>query len=288
MHSSTFEDDLFHDGGHHGCSADGNSVIGYGFHSNGRYAQGGVMDERFLPRIREADPHSLINDAGDNLDPERIWQAMMKSEKLGGHGERCVAVGAIDMAVWDATAKIAGKPLFRLLAEKYGRKADPKVFIYSAGCYYQPGKGVKELRAEMRCFVDSGYRVVKMKIGNSIEEDKPPIEGVFEELGGKQNWPWTRTANSIDSKRSPMQGSWSRIHCTGLRSRATLWTSICRRHWLKPTRIRWRREKTYSATRTCGTCCATAKCARTRIGFSVVRQEGWDTSRCIPHGGAIS
>ena len=44
------------------------------------------------------------------------------------------------MAVWDAVAKIAGKPLFRLLAERHGIAADPRVFVYAAGGYYYPGK----------------------------------------------------------------------------------------------------------------------------------------------------
>jgi L-alanine-DL-glutamate epimerase-like enolase superfamily enzyme len=98
---------------------DGRTVVGYGFNSNGRYGQGGLIRERFAPRLKEADPKSLLNDAGDNLDPDRIWAALMKNEKPGGHGERSVAVGTIDMAVWDAVAKIAGKPLFRLLAERH-------------------------------------------------------------------------------------------------------------------------------------------------------------------------
>src|SRR5215469_12659263 len=92
----------------------GRAVIGYGFNSNGRYGQGGLIRERFASRVLEAAPKSLLNDAEDNLDPDRVWQAMMENEKPGGHGERSVAVGTIDMAVWDATAKIAGKPLFRL------------------------------------------------------------------------------------------------------------------------------------------------------------------------------
>ena len=87
---------------------DGRTVIGYGFNSNGRYGQGGLIRERFAPRLREADAASLLNDAGDNLDPDRIWRTLMKNEKPGGHGERSVAVGTIDMAVWDAVAKIAG------------------------------------------------------------------------------------------------------------------------------------------------------------------------------------
>ena len=93
---------------------DGRRVVGYGFNSNGRYGQGGLIRERFAPRILEADPKSLLNDSGDNFDPDHIWTAMMSNEKPGGHGERSVAVGTIDMAVWDAVAKIAGMPLFRL------------------------------------------------------------------------------------------------------------------------------------------------------------------------------
>src|SRR5438128_10407110 len=84
------------------------------------------------------------------LDPDRLWAAMMRDEKPGGHGERSVAVGAIDMAVWDAVAKVAGKPLFRLLAERHGREADPHVFVYAAGGYYAPDQGTGALRAELR------------------------------------------------------------------------------------------------------------------------------------------
>ena len=101
---------------------DGRRVVGYGFNSNGRYGQGGLIRERFRNRILEAEPRSLLDDQRTNLDPHRIWAAMMANEKPGGHGERSVAVGTLDMAIWDAVAKIAGKPLFRLLAEKKGRR----------------------------------------------------------------------------------------------------------------------------------------------------------------------
>src|SRR5512133_3648492 len=99
---------------------DGRRVVGYGFNSNGRYGQGALMRERFFPRLMAADPQSLVDEANDNLDPSRIWATLMANEKPGGHGERSVAVGTIDMAVWDAVAKIARKPLFRLLAERHG------------------------------------------------------------------------------------------------------------------------------------------------------------------------
>src|SRR6187431_1457177 len=152
---------------------DGRRVVGYGFNSNGRYGQGGLIRERFRNRIIEADPNSLLDNAGTNLDPHRIWAAMMSNEKPGGHGERSVAVGTLDMAVWDAVAKIAGKPLFRLLAERHDREANPKVYVYAAGGYYYPGKGIEQLRAEMRSYLNRGYNVVKMKIGGApIDEDR--------------------------------------------------------------------------------------------------------------------
>ena len=163
---------------------DGKPVIGYGFNSNGRYGQGGLIRERFAERVTGADPASLLDATGENLDPDRVWAAMMSNEKPGGHGERSVAVGTIDMAVWDAVAKIEGKPLFRLLAERHGREADPRVFVYAAGGYYYPGKDMAALCAEMRGYIDRGYNVVKMKIGGeSLADDARRIEAVLAEIG---------------------------------------------------------------------------------------------------------
>jgi L-alanine-DL-glutamate epimerase-like enolase superfamily enzyme len=165
---------------------DGRRVVGYGFNSNGRYGQGGLIRERFAPRLLEARPETLLDHDGENFDPDRVWRAMMTNEKPGGHGERSVAVGTIDMAVWDAVAKIAGKPLFRLLAERYGKEADPRVFVYAAGGYYYPDKNLAMLCAEMRSYLDRGYTVVKMKIGGAeMADDRRRIEAVLEELDGQ-------------------------------------------------------------------------------------------------------
>ena len=164
---------------------DGKPVVGYGFNSNGRYAQGALLRERFIPRIMAADPKELICPEGGNLDPFRIWDVMMANEKPGGHGERSVAVGVIDMAVWDAAAKIEGKPLYRLLADRYrGGSADDRVFVYAAGGYYYPGKDLDALKAEMQRYLDMGYRVVKMKIGGAdLPEDLRRIECVLDLVG---------------------------------------------------------------------------------------------------------
>jgi L-alanine-DL-glutamate epimerase-like enolase superfamily enzyme len=160
---------------------DGKPVVGYGFNSNGRYGQGALMRERFIPRVLQADPASLLDEAGTNLDPHKVWATMFTNEKPGGHGERSVAMGTIDMAIWDAVAKIAGQPLYQLLAERYGTgQANRKVFVYAAGGYYYPGKDDRQLQDEMRSYLDRGYTVVKMKIGGApLAEDQRRIESVL-------------------------------------------------------------------------------------------------------------
>jgi L-alanine-DL-glutamate epimerase-like enolase superfamily enzyme len=167
---------------------DGKPVVGFGFNSNGRYDQSCLLRTRFIPRLMSAEPESLLDHERSNIDPQKVWDRLMSNEKPGGHGERSVAVGVIDMAVWDAVAKIEGKPLYRLLAERYRNgECDASVFVYAAGGYYYPGKNLSALQDEMRRYLDLGYRVVKMKIGgDSLEDDLRRIDAVLEIVGSGQ------------------------------------------------------------------------------------------------------
>lgn len=164
---------------------DGQPVTGFGFCSNGRYAQSGIIRERLVPRILEAAPATLVDDRSDNLDPEAIWAAMMSNEKPGGHGDRAFAAAAIDMAVWDAVAKIAGVPLWKLLSDRYnGGRIDERVLVYSGGGYYYPGKEKDGLQEEMRTCREAGYQILKMKIGGAdLETDRRRIEWALEVAG---------------------------------------------------------------------------------------------------------
>ncbi|WP_404830645.1 enolase C-terminal domain-like protein [Sediminicoccus rosea] len=147
-------------------SGDGRKATGYGFNSNGRYAQPGLLAERFIPRLEEAGELPAHEDGG--FDPVPAWTAMMKNEKPGGHGDRSVAVGVLDMALWDATAKLAGLPLWKLLSNRFnGGRSDATAWVYAAGGYYHPGKDVDGLVEEMKRYLGMGYSVVKMKIGGS-------------------------------------------------------------------------------------------------------------------------
>ena len=163
----------------------GKPVTGFAFNSTGRYACGAQMRERFIPRLMRASPDSLVNDAGDNLDPEKILACMMQREKPGGHTERSVAIGTIEVAVWDAAAKIADKPLHALLAERYsGGHVPARVQCYVGGGWYAPGKGIRELQEEIRMRLAEGYTTMKIKVGGApIPEDLQRVEAALAVVG---------------------------------------------------------------------------------------------------------
>jgi len=282
---------------------DGRTVIGYGFNSNGRYGQGGLIRERFAPRLLKADPKTLLNDAGDNLDPDRIWAALMRNEKPGGHGERSVAVGTIDMAVWDAVAKIAGKPLFRLLAERHGREADPRVFVYAAGGYYYPGKDNSALRREMRSYLDRGYSVVKMKIGGvAIDDDRKRIEAVLEEIGSEarlavdangrfdletaiayakmlREYPLFWYEEAGDPLDYALQAALAEFYPGPMATGENLFSHQDARNLLRYGGMRPDRDwLQFDCALSYGLC----EYQRT---LKVLHEAGWSPSRCIPHGG---
>jgi L-alanine-DL-glutamate epimerase-like enolase superfamily enzyme len=165
---------------------DGKPVIGYGFNSNGRYAQGGILRERLFPRILAASPDSLCDPDTGMLDPARIWDAAMRNEKPGGHGERAVAMAVIDMAAWDLAAKLAGLALHVLLAELFPHASrSTTAAVYAAGGYYTDG-GIADVQRELLGYVDEGYRAVKMKVGGApLDEDVNRIEAVRSVLPDK-------------------------------------------------------------------------------------------------------
>ncbi len=283
---------------------DGKRVVGFGFNSNGRYAPSGLLRDRFMPRLLAAAPHSLVDDTGANFDPFKIWNIVMRNEKPGGHGERSVAVGVLDMAIWDAVAKIAGVPLYRLLADRFrGGVADAKVFVYAAGGYYYPEKSLSALQEEMQGYIDLGYSVVKIKIGGAqLAEDLRRIESVLKVL---------------------KSGDQLAVDANG---RFDLETAIAYAHALEPYQLRWYEEAGdpldyelqaelaghYQGPMATGENLFSVQDARNLIRYAgmrpnrdvlqfdcalsyglveylrildMLKEYGWSARRCIPHGG---
>jgi L-alanine-DL-glutamate epimerase-like enolase superfamily enzyme len=164
---------------------DGRPVVGYGFSSMGRYAQGGLIRERFAPRLLSARDADLVSPDGRNIDPFRAWTLMMADEKRGGHGERCVAVGTLDMALWDAAAKIAGLPLAPLLADRLGRQPEPTVRVYAGGGYYYPREDTTRLAEELQRMLRQGYTHAKIKIGSApVAQDQRRLDAALKVMPG--------------------------------------------------------------------------------------------------------
>ena len=283
---------------------DGKPVVGYGFNSNGRYGQGNLMRERFLPRILEAEAASLINDEGTNLDPHKIWACMMTNEKPGGHGERSVAVGTIDMAVWDAVAKIENKPLHELLAQRYGNgKANPKVFVYAAGGYYHPGKGLDGLRGEMQSYLDRGYSVVKMKIGGApLKDDIERIEAVLKMLKPGQQmavdangrfdlktaveygkamaqYPLFWYEEAGDPLDYELQARLGESYAGPLATGENLFSMQDARNLIRHGGMRKDRDWLQFD------CALSYGCVEYLRTLEMLKVNGWSPSRCVPHGG---
>jgi L-alanine-DL-glutamate epimerase-like enolase superfamily enzyme len=164
---------------------DGRRVIGIGLDSHGRYGHGKLLVERFVPRLLAAAPASLLDAAGTALDPAAVWRCAMANEKAGGHGERAGALGLLDMAVWDIVAKLARKPLWRVLAERHGDpKADGRAWVYASGGHYRDGDDLGALRAELRGHVEAGFTCSKIKIGGApLDADVARIEAALAIVG---------------------------------------------------------------------------------------------------------
>jgi D(-)-tartrate dehydratase len=283
---------------------DGKPVVGFGFNSNGRYAPQGLLRERFIPRLKSAKADELQDTRGF-IDPAKAWAAMMQNEKPGGHGERSVAVGVLDMALWDAVAKAEGVPLWRLLAERYnGGKADETAWVYAAGGYYYPGEDVKSLTEEMRRYLELGYSTVKMKIGGvPLKDDMARIEAALKVVGG-------------DGQKL----------CVDVNGRFDLQTALDYARAIEPLKLRWYEEPVdpldyllhaalateYSGAIATGENLFSMQDARNLIRhgglrsdrdvlqmdpalsyglveylrtLAMLKQHGWSSRRCVPHGG---
>jgi L-alanine-DL-glutamate epimerase-like enolase superfamily enzyme len=168
---------------------DGKPVVGYAFDSIGRFAQGGILRERVIPRIMKAATPDLLDASATRFDPQKVLQVAMRNEKPGGHGDRAAAVGALELAFWDLNAKLDGEPAHVGIARHFGRTATPRsVNVYAAGGYYYPAGAGRTLADEFKAYKDMGFGAFKMKIGGaSLKEDLARIDDALAVAGEGRN-----------------------------------------------------------------------------------------------------
>ena len=162
----------------------GKPVVGVAFDSIGRYAQSGLMRERFIRRLMAAKPEELLDETGKAFDTEKAFKVMMRNEKPGGHGDRAHAVAALELALWDLNAKLDDEPAWRTIARHFGVEPSSRMPVYAAGGYYYPEDNLGRLQDEMRRYRDMGYEKFKMKIGGApLREDINRIEAALKVVG---------------------------------------------------------------------------------------------------------
>ena len=167
----------------------GRPVVGFGFNSIGRFAQGGILRERIIPRIMKAKPYDLLSDDGLKFNIDAVVYAAMKDEKPGGHGDRAGAVASLELALWDLNAKLLDEPAYQTIRGSFGLpQSGNSVPVYAAGGYYYAENSLKRLRDELRSYQDLGYRSFKIKVGGlSLTHDLERIHSAIGVAGAADN-----------------------------------------------------------------------------------------------------
>ena len=137
---------------------------------------------------------------------------------IGRRGITTRVISGVDIALWDIKGKVADRPVYKVL----GGFAD-RVPVYIAGGYYEEGKGLEELAAEMGESVSMGARAIKMKIGGaSINEDVERVRVVREAVGPDVKvMVSTPTAPTVTTRPSRSPGRSSSTTSPGSRSLPT-------------------------------------------------------------------
>ena len=179
---------------------DGQPLVGWAFDSIGRYGKGGLLRERFIPRLMAAPAEALL-DAQGLIDPRLGVQVLMRGEKQGGHGERPGAVGLLDAALWDLRAKQEGLPLWQSVAKMYDQPlGSGRIPTYASCGHFTDNPDPQALQDEVARCLDLGYTTVKIKLsGRDARLDAQRIGSALraglapEQLAVDLNGQWRRT-----------------------------------------------------------------------------------------------
>ena len=116
---------------------------------------GGAAIEGLFGLVEGADPREVV----------ALWIRMNDFlHKAGNEGAACAAMSAIDMALWDLKAKIAGEPLWKMLGAREGR-----VKAYASGLDYCLSD--EELFSFYRRMAEQGIDGGKLKVGLDLKAD---------------------------------------------------------------------------------------------------------------------
>jgi len=120
-------------------------VTGYGDATlNGReLAVAAYLEQHLAPCLLGRDPQRI----------EDIWQYLYRGAYWRRGPVTMTAISAVDTALWDIKAKVAGLPLYQLL----GGRCREGVMVYG----HANGRDIEETLDEVGRYVEAGYRAVR-------------------------------------------------------------------------------------------------------------------------------
>ena len=128
----------------------------------------------------------MLSEAVIGEDPLRhrgLWERMIRATfKPGNEGATAIGIAAIDNALWDLRAKIAGVPLWQFFGA-----LEPRVLTYASGL--DGALSDEELRAYYESMAARGVRAGKLKVGFGVDTDLRRLAIMHEALGGDEARP---------------------------------------------------------------------------------------------------
>lgn len=128
--------------------------------------------------VREVLAPSLIGK--DSSAPARLWRKMMEFVGYDRRGASIMAVSAVDMAIWDASAKSASVPLSQLM----GGALRDRVRPYASGPFLKPGTDqYRDFSRDAERYLRAGFTAIKMRMGTKPEADGRVARAMRELVG---------------------------------------------------------------------------------------------------------
>ena len=144
------------------------------------------LEEHIAPLLIGRDAHR-IEDAWNSLHRGAYWR--------GGPVDM-TALAAVDVALWDIKAKLAGLPLYQLL----GGASRSGVTVYG----HANGETIEDAIAEAARYVAMGYKAVRLQSGvpglgstYGVSKDKMFYEPADADLPTENTWSTSRYMNSV-------------------------------------------------------------------------------------------
>ncbi|MCB2076006.1 MAG: D-galactonate dehydratase family protein, partial [Novosphingobium sp.] len=122
------------------------------------------LEEHVIPCIIGMDPQRI----------EDIWQYLYRGAYWRRGPVTMRAVAAVDTALWDIKAKMAGMPLYQLL----GGRSRERVMVYG----HANGSNIEETVEAVGHYIDMGYKAVRAQTG------VPGINGAYGVGRGKLHY----------------------------------------------------------------------------------------------------